>query len=383
MFDAELNEIDKVLYGPQTTDVSQGRSPDGANTFEFFEIPTPHVANPSGATITVTNLIAIDGVWSYEQSNTDLGTAWRAVDYNDSLWPAGAALLYVESSALPAPKNTPLTLGPRTYYFRTHFTLDVDPNDVMEFKLSTVIDDGAVFYINGDEAFRLGIDEGTVVQHSTLADRTVDNATYEGPFIIPSNYFNQGDNVIAVEVHQCSAGSKDIVFGLELNAGVEIIDQSLECPLALLDGLRITEIMYHDPNGSNFDFIELQNIGDEPLDLNGVRFIDGIEFTFPDLPPLGSGDYVVVVSHLPSFVSRYGAGINVAGEYIDNLSNGGEGIILQLPWPYEAAIMRFEYDDSWYPSADGLGDSLVIRDPYAHPATWDKAESWQAALPSP
>jgi hypothetical protein len=383
LFDAERNEIDKVIYGPQTTDISQGRSPNGSDHFEFFALPTPYVTNPSDTITTTTTLIAIDDTWSYEQSNTDLGTTWRAVDYNDSLWPAGAALLYVESAALPAPKNTLLTIGPRTFYFRKHFTLDVDPNNVTEFKLSTVIDDGAVFYINGDEAFRLGIDEDTVVQHSTFADRTIDNATYEGPFIIPSSYFHQGNNVIAVEVHQCSTSSSDIVFGLKLDAVVETIDQSLERPLTLVDGLRVTEIMYHDPIGSDFDFIELQNIGDEPLDINGVRFIDGIEFTFPAMPPLGSGEHVVVVGDLPSFVSRYGGGINVAGEYTGNLSNGGENIVLQLPWPYEATIMRFEYKDSWYPSTDGLGDLLTIREPYAHPATWNKAESWQASPPSP
>ncbi|MBA7706164.1 hypothetical protein ES703_115011 [subsurface metagenome] len=376
MFDAELNEIDKVLYGPQTTDISQGRSPDGANTFEFFELPTPHVANPSGATITVTNLIAIDGVWSYEQSNTDLGTAWRAVDYNDSLWPAGAALLYVESSALPAPKNTPLTLGPRTYYFRTHFTLDVDPNDVMEFKLSTVIDDGAVFYINGEEAFRLGIDEGTVVQHSTLADRTVDNATYEGPFIIPSSYFHQGDNVIAVEVHQCTPGSKDIVFGLELNAVVEIIDQSLECPLALLDGLRITEIMYN-PNDPNTEYIELKNIGAQTINLNLVKFTNGIDFTFQNLE-LVPDDYVVVVQDRQAFETRYGAALNIAGEYSGRLNNAGERI--RLEDAIGQTILDFDYKDGWRSITDGDGFSLTVIDPAnTDPYGWNEKDSWRAS----
>ncbi|MHC4641733.1 MAG: lamin tail domain-containing protein, partial [Planctomycetota bacterium] len=45
LFDADLDEIDKVIYGPQTTDVSQGRSPDGSDTYAFFEQPTPRVSN--------------------------------------------------------------------------------------------------------------------------------------------------------------------------------------------------------------------------------------------------------------------------------------------------------------------------------------------------
>ena len=384
LYDAELNEIDKVLYGPQTTDASHGRAPDGTYHIDYFVLPTPRVANPSGYTVSVADLIDINDVWSYEQSNTDLGTAWRAVDYNDSLWPTGAALLYVEGSALPAPKNTPLTIGPRTFYFRKHFTLDVDPNDVTSFEYSTIIDDGAVVYVNGNEVLpRIGMEKDIVIYFSTYANRSVTNAVYEYHLPIPAKFFEKGDNVIAVEVHQTNATSPDIVFGLELDAVVVTYDESLDDMLALLDGLRITEIMYHDPVSSDYDYIELKNVGDEPLQLNGVSFIDGIEYIFPSMT-LDVGQYVVVVSNSASFVSRYGTtGINIAGEYIGNLSNGGENIVLQLPWPYEAAIMRFDYKDSWYPTTDGLGYVLEILDATAKPASWDEKESWQATFPSP
>ncbi|MBW8040575.1 MAG: hypothetical protein FVQ85_11300 [Planctomycetes bacterium] len=384
LFDTELNEIDKVFYGPQTTDASQGRTPNGTDNIEFFVLPTPRVANPSVPTVTVTNLIDIDDVWSYEQSNTDLGTSWRAVGYDDTSWPTGAALLYVEYSALPAPKNTLLTLGPRTFYFRRHFTLDVDPNDVASFEYATVIDDGAVVYINGNEVLpRIGMEEGVDIYFNTFSERSVGNAVYEYHPPIPSEYFIKGDNVIAVEVHQTNATSPDIVFGLELDAVATTYDESLDDLLALLDGLRITELMYHDSVSSDYDFIELQNVGDVPLDLNDVSFTNGIEYTFPAIT-LDVGQYVVVVSNLASFVSRYGtAGINIAGEYTGNLSNGGENIVLKLPWPYEAAIMRFSYNDRWYPTTDGLGLVLEIIDPNAKPATWDDSESWQAAFPTP
>ncbi|MHC4371071.1 MAG: CotH kinase family protein, partial [Planctomycetota bacterium] len=56
LLDTGLNEIDKVIFGPQTTDVSRGRAPDGAEGFEFFELPTPGVVNPSSAASTVTAL---------------------------------------------------------------------------------------------------------------------------------------------------------------------------------------------------------------------------------------------------------------------------------------------------------------------------------------
>ncbi|UCG48828.1 MAG: hypothetical protein JSU94_03420, partial [Phycisphaerales bacterium] len=65
------------------------------------------------------------------------------------------------------------------------------------------------------------------------------------------------------------------------------------------------------------------------------------------------------------------------------LSNGGEQIVLRLPAPLDPAILRFEYNDAWYPTTDGGGQSMVIRDAYAHPATWDRPESWRPANPTP
>jgi len=383
LLDAELNEIDKVLYGPQTTDTSQGRAPDGLENFEFFELPTPGLANPLGGSVIVTNLIAIDDVWSYEQTDTELSAIrrWSGPNYIDSSWPRGKALLYVENSDLPAPKNTPLTLGAMTYYFRKHFSLDADSDDITECELSTVIDDGAVFYINGVEVLRLGMPNGTI-QHTTTAGRSVGNADYEGPFIISTEHLLRGDNVIAVEVHQTSTTSSDIVFGLQLDAVVATSDESFTDALALLNGLRITELMYHAVGGSDFDYVELQNIGRTTLNLTGVRLTGGIDFTFPQMF-LEPGQYVVVAGNLAAFQSAYRTGINIAGEYSGNLSNGGENIILKLPWPLEAAILRLEYSDRWYPTTDGSGNSLMIYDPAAHPATWNEPESWQPAIPTP
>lgn len=140
--------------------------------------------------------------------------------------------------------------------------------------------------------------------------------------------------------------------------------------------------MYHAPDGSEYDYIELYNISDTTLDLNGVRLADGIDFTFPPMT-LASGHYVVVVSNIALFQLRYGSSASIAGQYSGNLSNAGENIVLQLPWPLEAAILRLRYSDKWCPTTDGLGASLTIRDPLAHPATWNEAESWRAASPTP
>jgi hypothetical protein len=141
-------------------------------------------------------------------------------------------------------------------------------------------------------------------------------------------------------------------------------------------------MMYHAVEGSSLDFIELQNVGTQVLDLTGVRFTQGIDFVFPQMT-LAPGQFVVVTGNLASFRSRYGTSINVAGEYSSKLSDNGEDIVLNLATPFEAAIMRFTYQDTWYPTANGGGNALVVNDPLAPPATWDQAQSWHAAAPSP
>src|SRR5690606_39091688 len=71
-------------------------------------------------------------------------------------------------------------------------------------------------YLNGVEVSRFGMPPGTIT-HNTFASDGVGNAAYQGPFAISSSSLVAGENVIAVEVHQASADSSDITFGLTLN----------------------------------------------------------------------------------------------------------------------------------------------------------------------
>jgi hypothetical protein len=160
--------------------------------------------------------------------------------------------------------------------------------------------------------------------------------------------------------------------------------------------LRVTEIMYHpaDPTASeilagftdqdDFEFIELQNIGSQTIDLAGVRFTEGIEFDFTGsgVTALAPGEYVVVVANLAAFGARYDtAGMHVAGEFAagKNLSNAGEDV--QLIDAGDGTIQSFAYeDDDWYPSTDGPGFSLVIVDPSAELAQWNLQSGWRPSF---
>jgi hypothetical protein len=145
----------------------------------------------------------------------------------------------------------------------------------------------------------------------------------------------------------------------------------------LVAGLRITEIMYNPSADADLEFIEFLNVGTATLNLAGVRLGGAISFTFP-AALLAPGQYAVVCRNMAKFSEYYGPGINLLGEYSDKLSDGGDSIVLQLASPYETAILRFDFNDAWYPTTDGDGYSLVIVDPAASADRWDQQASWHA-----
>jgi len=168
-----------------------------------------------------TNLFGYANVWKYNQSGADLGTAWREPAFNDSAWPSGPGLLGLETATLPDTIRTPLALGsPQviTYYFRTHFNLPASAEGAT-LNSTNVLDDGAVYYLNGNFIGRIRVPEGQTA--ATLADNQgAEGVAEEIP--LQNTGLAVGDNVLAVEVHQSGATSSDVVFGMALTATLPI-----------------------------------------------------------------------------------------------------------------------------------------------------------------
>jgi hypothetical protein len=263
------------------------------------------VAGPAGSPQQV---IAIDDTWRYYQSGAP-GGSWSDPGYNDAAWPSGQALLYVENSALPAPKNTPLSLGQITYYFRTTFTYTGRVAGAT-LELNTVIDDGMVLYLNGQEIYRLGMDPGAV-EHDTLAGRVVGEAEYEGPFTLSGAALQPGVNVLAAEVHQRTTGSSDIVFGLALDvipgpatAATPGAPNSVAASLPPFPPVWLNELQAENLTGPQDNFgerdpwVELYNAGATPFSLNGYFLTDAygdpIQWAFPAGASIPAGGFLLV-----------------------------------------------------------------------------------------
>ena len=180
----------------------------------------PGLAERLAAAEPTTNvLVAISQDWRYDASGTNQGTAWRSASFDDLAWAHGPGLLGAETAPLPEPLLTPFPLPQiPTCYFRSHFNFTGDSGNT-ELRLKTIIDDGAVIYLNGTEVYRVRMPAG-VITYNTLGNATVVDATYEGPVQLPTTALLTGDNVIAVEVHQSAPTSSDLVFGLTLDAVV-------------------------------------------------------------------------------------------------------------------------------------------------------------------
>jgi|GEM_PF-723603 len=151
-----------------------------------------------------------------------------------------------------------------------------------------------------------------------------------------------------------------------------------------LTKLQLSEIMYNPPmfgtnDGDEVEFLELKNVGASPLDLSGLSFTAGLQFTFPPNSSLASGQYLVLARNPVLFTARYPTA-PLDGLYSGRLENGGER--LTLTHPLSGEVFSVTYDDAapWPAEADNSGLSLQ-RSSFTLNATNPMA--WMAAAPTP
>jgi hypothetical protein len=151
--------------------------------------------------------------------------------------------------------------------------------------------------------------------------------------------------------------------------------------------LVITEVMYNpapDPAGvstnTEFQYLEIQNVGDQTLDLKGVRIGDrpSFDFTQSQVQSLAPGELAVVVKNPVAFAARYGTdGIKVAGAFAGTTGLNKRSQLLNLLGPVDEPLLSFTYQSTWYASTNGQGRSLVIRDPRGARALWNDPAGWR------
>jgi alpha-tubulin suppressor-like RCC1 family protein len=172
------------------------------------------VQQPSSPPVQV-SLIPTGAVWKYLDTGVDAGFSWRGTPYDDSAWPSGPAQLgFGDGDEMTAINSGSPSNRYITAYFRRSFILS-NATSVTNLSARLLYDDGAVIYVNGVEAARAAMPTGAI-NYATLATSTTENAV--GVFALDPALLVNGNNVVAVEVHQNTVTSSDLSFDLELTA---------------------------------------------------------------------------------------------------------------------------------------------------------------------
>jgi len=182
-------------------------------------------------------LVSPIAAWDYNDATVTPGlhgTGWELPNYNlgsAAGWKNGEALFGNDSAGIYDTAtqpfagrglngfSTPLdrTGGRVTFYFRTKFNW-TGPTAGVVLSARSWVDDGLLAYLNGAETYRLRVPAAPeVLTWDTLGSNpptegAPENATWSAASLV------QGENTVAVEVHQSSTGSSDVAYAMSLSA---------------------------------------------------------------------------------------------------------------------------------------------------------------------
>ncbi|MCF0202133.1 MAG: CotH kinase family protein, partial [Bacteroidaceae bacterium] len=254
-----------------------------------------------------TALFSSGDTWNYYDGGSLDGKTWKTGTLSSG-WKTGKTTIgYNSADNLPTKtvKNLP------TYYFRITTTLAAAPQQNAVFNLSYTIDDGFIIYVNGTEAARYNMPAGSV-SYNTYASTYAQGNPDTGTLTLPTSLFKTGENIIAVEVHNNSNTSTDIMWDATLtmliptSSGGQIVSTDAEYKLPTYGKINLTAVyekqtddeiaktgtvpvrinevsadnsIYVNDYFKKDDWIELYNTTDKPVDVAGMYLSDN-----PDKP---------------------------------------------------------------------------------------------------
>ncbi len=263
--------------------------------------------------VQTTTLIAEKSDWKYCTTSLD-GTNWKSASYNDSGWTVTGAPFGYSTAGKYMGVNAKTTL-PRTsaFYVRKTFTLDEDPSEGQTYTFNYSVDDGLLVYVNGTEVGGYHLNSGSSFSDLTQSQNS---SWYEadtpasGSITISNSLLKKGENIIAVEIHNCTATSSDMWFDASLTVSTPIVpddddndyvstDEEYELPESgdfslqavytkLSEDERkaqgITPVRINEVSAANSiyvndlykrnDWVELYNTTDSPVDIAGMYLSD-------------------------------------------------------------------------------------------------------------
>ena len=181
-----------------------------------------------------TEIVYVDSstVWKYIDDNTDPAeglsslTAWTLPDFDDSKWKSASGSFGSKNGSLGSVSGcgTPKTLIALypdssstnvipAYFFRTSFSVE-DASVISTLNFSLKADDAVVVYLNGNMILdsRKTIPEGAAASNLYYASYTAAAQDFWLSADEIGNYLLDGENTLAVELHNNQKSSTDIYF---------------------------------------------------------------------------------------------------------------------------------------------------------------------------
>jgi len=153
---------------------------------------------------------------------------WKALNFDtstSSVGPWSSAPMPLQGGGIGGFPGAPETLtgysvggapyNITTYLFRKTFTLDAGTAAVTSWQIQHIVDDAAIFYVNGTEVHRVRFDPATnYVPAGALTTNTSSNANIqdEGTYTtdaitIPAGLLTAGVNIFAIELHNAGGAT--------------------------------------------------------------------------------------------------------------------------------------------------------------------------------
>jgi len=352
------------VLGP--TDDNPGATPPGpvptaealtllvedANTDGLWELPAVEAdrsSSPWGSSVSGSFSSAAKFIWGDTFDNDSVTNSENTY-----------ALFRSQDPLVGSSGNTELSPIPTTITFRTPFSFEGDRAST-ELRLECLLDDGAIFYLNGAEVLRQNMPDGPV-DDTTLATAPVtDPADLSAD--LSAEALVRGHNVLAVEVHQAEPDDLDMAFGCSLTA--ETWPATTE-PTILLNEVA--------PASDTPFWVELLDGSPSTQDTSGLLLASsaGGEHVLPDgelgpselllLDDVGfdpdAGDVLFLTS---ADGSRLHDAVRVQGRPRARARDGG-------PWRFPSAATPGE------PNLIDLSEDLVIHEIQYHRAA--RTEEW-------
>jgi len=253
--------------------------------------------NPS---TTGSSLVPMGSSWKFYDGSAIPSANWNTNAYSDVPWSVGIAQFGYGGKG----EKTLIGYGGNasnkytTAYFRKTISIN-NLSSKTDFSLTMLVDDGAAVYVNGQEVGRYFLPTGALA-FNTLA--TTFNNGDRVTFAVPLNLLKEGENVIAVEVHQINVTSSDLIFDLEMTCQTNPEPQVYNNPIytgtltgnidlkaiyekSIPDNTDTTETvvinelvasnnLISDSFGGKDDYIELYNTGTEDVNIAGWYLTD-------------------------------------------------------------------------------------------------------------